>query len=153
MPLEAGTFIPELNANNPLGADPKSEGDDHLRLIKRCTLGSFPAFVGNAGDPKSVSLTEDQINDAALKSEVQTISAQWTHSASVTWRTIYRCAAQNLTLLLAALSDSLQPTCSSLAIVKLIQNPGRWHRRVTLLAALRWPILCHGHLARCWCVI
>ena len=84
MPLEAGTFIPELNANNPLGADPKSEGDDHLRLIKRCTLGSFPAFVGNAGDPKSVSLTEDQINDAALKSEVQTISAQWTHSASVT---------------------------------------------------------------------
>ena len=83
MPLEAGTFIPELNANNPLGADPKSEGDDHLRLIKRCTLGSFPAFVGNAGDPKSVSLTEDQINDAALKSETATISAEWQFNAAI----------------------------------------------------------------------
>ncbi len=77
MPLEAGDFIPELNANNPLGGDPKSEGDDHLRLVKRCTLGSFPAFVGNAGAPKSVTLTEDQINDAALKSAAQTVSGAW----------------------------------------------------------------------------
>jgi len=77
MPLEAGDFIPELNANNPLGSDPKSEGDDHLRLVKRCTLGSFPAFVGNNAAPKSVLLTEDQINDAALKSEAATIGGLW----------------------------------------------------------------------------
>ena len=84
MPLESGNLIPDLDANNPLGADPKSEGDDHLRLVKRCVLGSFPGFVGTTAVPKSVTLTEDQINDAALKSEVQTISGQWTHSASVT---------------------------------------------------------------------
>ena len=83
MPLEAGDFIPELNANNPLGADPKSEGDDHLRLVKRCVLGSFPGFVGNAGAPKSVTLTEDQINDAALKSAAQTISGAWTFSTDL----------------------------------------------------------------------
>ena len=81
MPLEAGDHIPELNANNPLGADPKSEGDDHLRLVKRCVLGSFPGFVGNAGAPKSVSLTEDQINDAALKSAAQVITGTWNFQA------------------------------------------------------------------------
>ena len=83
MPLEAGDFIPELNANNPLGSDPKSEGDDHMRLIKRCTLGSFPGFVGNAGTPKSVSLTEDQINDLAQKSAAQTISGAWFYEADI----------------------------------------------------------------------
>ena len=85
MPLEAGDFIPELNANNPLGGDPKSEGDDHLRLIKRSVLGSFPAFVGNNATPKSVTLTEDQINDAALKSEAASISGLWTFSEIVTF--------------------------------------------------------------------
>ena len=78
MPLESGNFIPDLDANNPLGSDPKSEGDDHLRLIKRSTQGSFPGFVGTTAVPKSVSLTEDQINDAALKNEAQTITGPWT---------------------------------------------------------------------------
>ena len=77
MPLESGDFIPELNANNPLGNDPKSEGDDHLRLIKRATLGSFPGFVGTTAVPKSVSLTEDQLNDAAQKSAAENISGAW----------------------------------------------------------------------------
>ena len=83
MSLEAGDFIPELNANNPLGSDPKSEGDDHIRLVKRCTQGSFPGFVGTTAVPKSVTLTEDQINDAALKSAAQTISGIWTHSVNL----------------------------------------------------------------------
>ncbi len=34
MPLETGTKISDLNAAWPLGSDPKSQGDDHLRLIK-----------------------------------------------------------------------------------------------------------------------
>ena len=84
MPLESGTLIPDLNQNNPLGADPKSEGDDHLRLVKRCVQGSFAAFVGTTATPKSVSLTEDQINDAALKSEAQSLSGAWTISGP--WR-------------------------------------------------------------------
>ena len=83
MPLESGDFIPDLNLNNPLGSDPKSEGDDHIRLIKRCTQQSFGAFVGNQTTPKSVNLTEDQINDAALKSETATISAAWLFTAQV----------------------------------------------------------------------
>ena len=78
MGLESASFIPELNATNPIGAsDLKSQGDDHLRLIKKAVLGSFPSFVGTAGTPKSISLTEDQLNDAARKSAIATISALW----------------------------------------------------------------------------
>ena len=90
MPLESGTLIPDLDANNPTGADPKSEGDDHFRLVKRCVQGSFAAFVGTTATPKQVDLTEDQINDAALQSEAATITAPWqidaeqTHSADIT---------------------------------------------------------------------
>ncbi len=78
MGLETASFISELNLNNPIGSsDPKSQGDDHLRLIKKAILGSFPSFVGTAGTPKSITLTEDQINDAALKAAAATISALW----------------------------------------------------------------------------
>ena len=77
MALETGDFIPELDPNNPLGSDPKSAGDDHIRLLKRATQNSFGAFVGTIATPKSVTLTEDQINDAALKSEAQAISGAW----------------------------------------------------------------------------
>ena len=52
MPLETGDFIPELDANNPLGADNVSLGDDHMRLLKRCSLGSFSACVGPAALPQ-----------------------------------------------------------------------------------------------------
>jgi len=34
MPLETANTIAELNASWPLGSDPKSQGDDHLRMIK-----------------------------------------------------------------------------------------------------------------------
>lgn len=67
MALESGNFIPELVETNPDGTDLASTLDDHDRLIKRCVKGSFPNFVGTTGVPKSVSLTEDQINDAARK--------------------------------------------------------------------------------------
>lgn len=78
MGLESATYIPELTITNPIGAsDPKSQGDDHLRLIKKTLSNTFGAFVGTAGSPKSVTLTEDQINDAALKAAVATISALW----------------------------------------------------------------------------
>lgn len=43
MGLETGTFINNFVTSNPLGAtDPKSQGDDHLRLIKTILQASFP---------------------------------------------------------------------------------------------------------------
>lgn len=46
MGLEAGTYLTDLVATNPLGADNRSEGDDHLRLIKFVIQSTFPGFAG-----------------------------------------------------------------------------------------------------------
>lgn len=42
MPLEAATFIQSLDATNPTSGDRKSQGDDHLRLIKSVLKSTFP---------------------------------------------------------------------------------------------------------------
>ena len=77
MGLEQANYIPELNPANPTGADPKSEGDNHLRLTKGAIKGSFPNFVGNTTTPKAVSKTEDEINDCAEKSIAETVTGAW----------------------------------------------------------------------------
>lgn len=46
MGLETGTFISDLDANNPLDSDSPSQGDDHLRLIKNTLLNTFAAVTG-----------------------------------------------------------------------------------------------------------
>ncbi len=42
MPLETSTFISGLTETWPVTGDPKSQGDDHLRLIKAVLKGTFP---------------------------------------------------------------------------------------------------------------
>lgn len=74
MGLETATFISGLNANNPVGAtDPKSQGDDHLRLIKTTLLNTFPNITGE------VSATQAQIND--LVSNIPRLNANNEFSA------------------------------------------------------------------------
>lgn len=46
MALEAATTINQLVVTNPLGTDTKSQGDDHLRLIKKTLLNTFPNITG-----------------------------------------------------------------------------------------------------------
>ena len=42
MGLETGTFVDDLVTTNPVGAtDPKSQGDDHFRLIKTLLKNTF----------------------------------------------------------------------------------------------------------------
>ena len=77
MALDNAQFISELSITDPPGTDPLSEGDDQIRTTKRATFQSFPNVDAQ------VSLTAAQLNDAALKSQSQTITATWTHSASL----------------------------------------------------------------------
>jgi len=44
--LETASYVGDLVATNPLGSDPKSVGDDHLRLIKSTLRESFAGFAG-----------------------------------------------------------------------------------------------------------
>jgi hypothetical protein len=42
MGLETGTYVSDLVATNPTSGDAKSQGDDHLRLIKATLTATFP---------------------------------------------------------------------------------------------------------------
>lgn len=43
MALETGTYISDLVTTNPAAGDAKSQGDDHIRLIKSTLQATFPA--------------------------------------------------------------------------------------------------------------
>jgi hypothetical protein len=44
--LTGSTYINALNSSWPLGSDPRSQGDDHLRGIKNVLKNSFPSVSG-----------------------------------------------------------------------------------------------------------
>lgn len=46
MPKETASHINQLVATNPDGADPKTQGDDHIRMIKQVLLTDFPNISG-----------------------------------------------------------------------------------------------------------
>lgn len=46
MALETATYIDGLVATNPASSDLKSQGDDHIRLVKSTLLATFPAITG-----------------------------------------------------------------------------------------------------------
>lgn len=48
MGLEAATYINDFNQANPDGADPKSEGDNHIRMLKTVLQNTFPGMAGRA---------------------------------------------------------------------------------------------------------
>ena len=59
MGLETGSFISDLVATNPLGTDDRSQGDDHIRLIKSVLKTTFPNVAG------AVTASHAQLNAAA----------------------------------------------------------------------------------------
>lgn len=59
MPLESGSFISDLVATNPAITDQVSQGDDHIRLIKKTLLNTFPNI--NA----ALTVTDEQLNSLA----------------------------------------------------------------------------------------
>jgi Pectate lyase superfamily protein len=58
MALESATYISGLNSLYPETGDAKTEGDDHLRLIKSTLLATFPNISG------ALTHTHTQINSA-----------------------------------------------------------------------------------------
>ena len=56
MGLESGTYIDSLVATNPVSGDPKSEGDNHIRLVKATIKATFPSLTG------AVTATQTELN-------------------------------------------------------------------------------------------
>ena len=46
MALESATYISDLVVTNPLGTDPKSQGDDHIKLVKSTLRNTFSGVTG-----------------------------------------------------------------------------------------------------------
>lgn len=70
MGLETGTFISDLVPTNPIGpSDPKSQGDDHLRLIKNTAQNTFPNASKPFYFPRTQTLDADY---APIESEENT---------------------------------------------------------------------------------
>lgn len=68
MGLETGTYISDLNASNPVGAsDPKSQGDDHIRLVKSTILATFPNIAG------AMTASHTQLNQLASLAAVSVL--------------------------------------------------------------------------------
>ena len=67
MGLETGNYIEDLNASNPFSTDIVSEGDDHLRLVKKILKKQFPSLGAQA-----VTVSASNINQlSGIKSNVQ----------------------------------------------------------------------------------
>lgn len=56
MGLETATYINQLVVSNPAGFDDRSQGDDHIRLVKSTLKNTFPNIDG------AVTVTDEQIN-------------------------------------------------------------------------------------------
>jgi len=56
MALESTTYIDGLVVTNPTGTDPRSQGDDHIRLIKSAIRNSFTGVSG------AVTSTHTELN-------------------------------------------------------------------------------------------
>lgn len=59
MTIESATYISDLNTSNPGAADAKSEGDDHIRLVKATLKTTFTGITG------AVTATHTALNNAA----------------------------------------------------------------------------------------
>ena len=67
MALESTTYINGLVVTNPTGTDPKSQGDDHIRLVKSAIKNTFSGVTGE------VTATHTELNYTdGVTSNIQT---------------------------------------------------------------------------------
>ena len=68
MALEDGTYIDDLDPENPRPGDAKQRGDDHLRLIKKALKNTFPLVAGAIPIAHDQFASKDYVNNAAFQS-------------------------------------------------------------------------------------
>jgi len=60
MGLEAATYPSQLVATNPTAGDPKSQGDDHIRMLKTVLQSTLPNITG------AITATQAQLNTVGI---------------------------------------------------------------------------------------
>ena len=71
MALESTTYINGLVATNPAGTDARSQGDDHIRMVKSAVKATFPNITG-AVTPTHTELNYVDGVTSALQTQMDT---------------------------------------------------------------------------------
>jgi hypothetical protein len=88
-------YISDFVITNPTPGDPKSQGDDHLRLIKTVLKASFPNFSGPMTIAHNQIASIDYVNQTAFKTTLPgqpggTITyALLSTGGSASWQNLY----------------------------------------------------------------
>lgn len=85
MTVESATYIAQLAPANPGSNDPKSEGDDHLRLIKTVLQAQFPNFGNAAVTPTAAQVNQLTAGNLTLTAPAFYPNIQFTDTALSTW--------------------------------------------------------------------
>lgn len=97
MGLETATYISDLVITNPVSTDPKSQGDDHIRLLKSTIKSTFPnvtgaisptqgdlnSVTGAASTGASINVVTQPVGDASLKAASTAFVAAQAFSAAL----------------------------------------------------------------------
>ena len=77
MPAESADYISQLNKEKPTGGESISDGDDHLRVIKKAVHDSFPNISSRVdATPADLNAVSGLVTDVAkLKTDVGDIDA------------------------------------------------------------------------------
>lgn len=127
MALETGTYISDLVTTNPAASDAKSQGDDHLRLLKSTLKATFPNVTG------AVTVTQAEINSVTAKAPLNSPALTGTPTAptAVTGTNTTQLATTEFVTAMAVAGAVTQaiPTCV------VIASSGTWTCPVSIVKA------------------
>jgi hypothetical protein len=108
MTIESASFVNQLNSAYPAVGDPKSEGDDHLRLLKAVLLATFPnlSSVINATPAELNALLGAATTGATIKVATQAATDASLNAASTAMVQLAILAASGITAVLPGQSSN-----------------------------------------------
>ncbi|MEH6435776.1 hypothetical protein [Massilia sp. DD77] len=97
MGLETGDYISDLVDTNPTPGDPKAQGDDHLRLIKKVLKKCFPNITGPMLVAHDQVASKDYVDQAAFSTSLpaQVLGFLRSTGAAASFGTTHAGYAQN----------------------------------------------------------
>lgn len=108
MGLETGNYISDLVVTNPTSTDPKSQGDDHLRLIKSVLKTTFPLITG------AVNVTHTALNYVAnVTSDIQAQINAKAAIAGQIWTGIHDFTAATINVATQSVGDASNKAAST----------------------------------------
>jgi hypothetical protein len=119
MALETATYIDGLVVTNPLGTDAKSQGDDHIRLLKSTLKATFPNVTG------ALTATHTELNyvdgvTSAIQTQIDTKGAiagqAWTGNHTFPTQTAADNSTKAATTAYVDAADALKANLASPAL-------------------------------------